>query len=105
MELSADSLPQGRERFFHGTNVVYKSAPFLPVVDRFDALTSFSVEDADLLQSMGFNTIRLGVLWAGLEPVQGQYNVTYLDQVHHSVLIILPINANKCRIFYTFSII
>ena len=30
---------------------------------------------------MGYNVIRLGVLWAGLEPEQGQYNMTYLDQV------------------------
>ena len=38
-------------------------------------------EDAALLASMGHNTIRLGVLWAGLEPVEGQYNMTYLDQI------------------------
>ena len=24
---------------------------------------------------------RLGVLWAGLEPVEGEYNMTYLEQV------------------------
>ena len=30
---------------------------------------------------MGYNTIRLGVLWAGLEPIQGQYNITYLEKV------------------------
>ena len=42
---------------------------------------SFSVEDARLMASMGYNTIRLGVLWAGLEPERGRYNLTYLDQV------------------------
>ena len=42
---------------------------------------SFSVEDARLMASMGYNTIRLGVLWAGLEPERGHYNMTYLDQV------------------------
>jgi len=77
---------QGRERFFHGTNVVYKSDPFIPVIDHFDAKESFSVEDADLLSSMGFNTIRLGVLWAGLEPVEGEYNMTYLDMVEEIVV-------------------
>ena len=30
------------------------------------------MEDADLLASMGFNTIRLGVLWAWLGPVGGE---------------------------------
>ena len=33
------------------------------------------------MASMGYNTIRLGVLWAGLEPVMGEYNMTYLEQV------------------------
>ena len=42
---------------------------------------SFAEDDAKLLASMGYNTIRLGVLWAGLEPERGQYNLTYLDQV------------------------
>ena len=41
---------------------------------------SFSREDAELLASMGCNTIRLGVLWAGVEPVMGEYNQTYLDK-------------------------
>ena len=58
---------------------------------------SFAEDDAKLLASMGYNTIRLGVLWAGLEPERGSYNLTYLDQVvacvdiaerhgHHPVL-------------------
>ena len=42
---------------------------------------SFSEDDAKLMASMGYNTIRLGVLWAGLEPVKGEYNMTYLEQV------------------------
>ena len=33
------------------------------------------------MATMGYNIIRLGVLWAGLEPEEGQYNMTYLDQV------------------------
>ena len=56
---------QGRQRFFHGTNVVYKTDPFIPITTHFDAKESFCEEDADLLASMGYNTIRLGVLWAG----------------------------------------
>merc|ERR1719312_386381 len=71
----------GRERFFHGTNVVFKTDPFIPITTHFDARYSFSVENAKLLASMGYNTIRLGVLWAGLEPTQGEYNMTYLEKV------------------------
>merc|ERR1712038_104104 len=76
----------GRERFFHGTNVVFKTDPFIPITTHFDARYSFSVEDAQLLASMGYNTIRLGVLWAGLEPVEGEYNMTYLDMVEEIVV-------------------
>ncbi|XP_023338628.1 endoglycoceramidase [Eurytemora carolleeae] len=76
---------EGRTRFFHGTNVVYKTAPFVPDTSSFDAKESFSVEDADLLASMGYNSIRLGVLWAGYEPTMGEYNETYLDIVEEIV--------------------
>jgi len=75
----------GRERFFAGTNVVYKTAPFVPITTHFDAKESFSVEDADLLASMGYTTIRLGLLWAGAEPERGQYNLTYLGLVQQIV--------------------
>merc|ERR1711973_76120 len=71
----------GRERLFHGTNVVQKTAPFIPITTHFDARYSFVEDDAKLMASMGYNTIRLGVLWAGLEPVEGEYNMTYLEQV------------------------
>ena len=47
---------------------------------------SFSEDDAKLMASMGYNTIRLGVLWAGLEPVEGEYNMTYLDMVEEIVV-------------------
>lgn len=90
----------GRERLFHGTNVVQKTAPFVPITTHFDARLeacfdehvysiqmicsmvrySFSEDDAKLMASMGYNTIRLGVLWAGLEPVMGEYNMTYLSR-------------------------
>ena len=36
----------GRERIFHGTNVVEKRFPFVPVTDSFNAKDSFSKEDA-----------------------------------------------------------
>jgi hypothetical protein len=45
----------GRERIFHGVNVVYKSDPYIPISDQFDPNRSFSVEDAELLQSLGLN--------------------------------------------------
>ncbi|CAG8611724.1 1062_t:CDS:10 [Ambispora leptoticha] len=69
----------GRQKFFRGLNVVNKGAPYYPVFDKFNAITSFSEKDAQILQSVNMNVIRLGVLWAGVEPIRGKYNDTYLD--------------------------
>jgi endoglycosylceramidase len=71
-----------RERLFHGVNVVYKLAPFYPPIrDRFHPSESFSEIDMQNLQSWGLNVIRLHVAFEGVEPVKGQYNQTYLDQI------------------------
>jgi len=34
---------------------------------------------------MGYNTIRLGVLWEGFEPTQGEFNQTYVDEIEKIV--------------------
>ena len=54
-----DSL--GRERFFHGTNVVVKHKPFHPELHGYSK-DSFSEIDMKILQSLGLNTIRLGMV-------------------------------------------
>eukprot|EP01084_Bolivina_argentea_P286859 492156_1 len=69
----------GRECYFHGLNVVYKSPPYLPIQDHFDANLSFSIEDMELLNSLGQNAIRLGVMWPGVEPSKNDYNMTYIN--------------------------
>ncbi|KAJ3194127.1 hypothetical protein HK101_003419 [Irineochytrium annulatum] len=94
--LSNDSSPQkiisadpklsfrdsaGRSRLFRGLNVVYKTKPWHPTLEGFDAKTSFSAIDVDVLSDLNLNAIRLGVHWAGLEPVRGVYNQTYLDAI------------------------
>jgi len=48
----------GRERLFHGTNIVYKGAPYLPPSDFTDSMTSLSDEDIQNLKSWGFNSVR-----------------------------------------------
>lgn len=68
----------GRIRFFHGTNVVKKSAPWHRSLT-FTPGDSFGVTDAANLQALGVNAIRLGHHWAGSEPIRGQYNQTFLD--------------------------
>ena len=54
-----DSL--GRERFFHGTNVVVKHFPFHPTLEGYSN-DSFSEVDMKILQDLGLNVIRLGEL-------------------------------------------
>jgi endoglycosylceramidase len=68
----------GRTRFFHGTNVVMKSAPWYRS-SNFDPPNSFGPQDVQNLQALGVNVVRLGHHWAGAEPVRGQYNQTFLD--------------------------
>lgn len=68
----------GRVRFFHGINVVYKEWPWLPRSDRFDVQNSVSREDMENLRSWGFNIVRLGVMWPGVEPGPGLLGLDYL---------------------------
>jgi endoglycosylceramidase len=65
----------GRAVFFHGVNAVWKRPPYVPSAPYFDE------SDASFLADNGFNSVRLGVLWAGVEPIQGQYDETYLDAI------------------------
>lgn len=61
----------GRQRLFHGANVVYKgkegwlnnskqleAPPYIPIVDHFDFQYSFSEEDMQLFKEWGFNSVR-----------------------------------------------
>ncbi|KAI1320281.1 hypothetical protein EDD11_001496 [Mortierella claussenii] len=70
---------EGRSRFFHGTNMVKKSFPWHLDVDNFVPSWSIVDKDIEVLKALNINIVRLGVHWAGVEPVRGQYNQTYLD--------------------------
>ncbi|KAF9552536.1 hypothetical protein BGW38_009458, partial [Lunasporangiospora selenospora] len=70
---------EGRTRFFHGTNMVMKSFPWHHDVNNFVPSWSIVDKDIETLKSLNINSVRLGVHWAGVEPVRGQYNQTYLD--------------------------
>ena len=77
--------PNGRERFFHGLNVIQKGEPWYPVYEGFNVNTSFSDVDMSRWEEWGFNAVRLGVEWPGFEPEQGQINQSYLDTIKHIV--------------------
>ena len=64
--------PMGREMIFSGVNLVNKS----PDGDYFCALTPKVFEN---LRKAGFNVIRLGIIWDGLEPEPGIFDEKMFD--------------------------
>ena len=83
----------GRERIFHGANVVVKQFPCHPTIDQFNYNKSFNQEDRDIFMENGLNFIRLGVMWSCVEPKRGEYNLTYL-----SIMKELVTNVEKSNI-------
>jgi endoglycosylceramidase len=71
---------QGRERIFHGLN--FKNGD----IGKGKAYAIENLRQLDdnffaLCEARGFNILRLGVCWENLEPVQGEYDETYLQAV------------------------
>ena len=62
----------GRIRLFRGINSVIKHFPWYDT----EMLNS---ERQRQLGEWGFNAIRLGAMWSGVEPEQGHINETYID--------------------------
>lgn len=89
---------QGRERFFHGINLV-KKGPADPSGAHHveDFRGEWTGEDLAGLRSLGLDVLRLGVMWAALEPGPGQFQEAYLDWIgdqldlahEHGLLVIL----------------
>jgi endoglycosylceramidase len=65
----------GRVVILHGVNMVYKRPPYFP------AAGGFGADDAAFLERNGFNTVRLGLIYKGVEPAPGSYDTSYLDQI------------------------
>jgi len=71
----------GRVRIFHGVNAVLKESPWLPQSDQFTGDDSLDSKTLDFLQEWGFNVVRLGVMWPGVEPTPGQVDESYVQRV------------------------
>ena len=74
----------GRVVFFHGVNAVWKRPPYSPPSTLFgDPLTAsmFDERDARFLAEGGLNAVRLGVLWAGVEPRPNLVDQAYLTRM------------------------
>jgi endoglycosylceramidase len=70
---------QDRVRMFRGVNIVNKLPPFTP------SGMGFGEEDAALMTDAGFNLVRVGLSYAGIEPSPGRYDDAYLDDVASTV--------------------
>mmetsp|Transcript_6483 Transcript_6483/g.19660 ORF Transcript_6483/g.19660 Transcript_6483/m.19660 type:complete len:534 (-) Transcript_6483:205-1806(-) len=71
----------GRTRLFHGVNVVYKIPPWYPPSDRFTPTDSLDLTTMQNLHEWGFNVVRLGVMWPGVEPTLGNIDHGYLAAI------------------------
>lgn len=69
---------QGRHMILHGINMVCKDKGRNYIGDYTD-------EDFLTLKQWGFNVIRLGIFWDGVEPEPGQYDEKYLSGVDHII--------------------
>jgi endoglycosylceramidase len=71
---------QGLVVFLHGVDAVYKFAPYELYPDP-GRPWNFSAADASLMARLGFNVVRLGITWSGLEPGRAPANdPTICDQ-------------------------
>ena len=70
--------PYGRELVLHGVNVVNKD----PKTGYMGHITP---EEFVKLKSWGFNAVRLGIIWDGLEPEPGVYNEAYLKGIDEMI--------------------
>jgi Endoglucanase len=65
---------QGRHTLLHGINMVCKEKEKNYIGD-------YREEDFENLKRWGFNVIRLGIFWDGIEPQPGCYDDRYLTEV------------------------
>ena len=70
--------PQGRVLTLHGVNVVNKD----PKTGYLGHITN---EEIALFKTWGFNVVRLGIIWDGLEPEPGVYNQDYLRGIDEMI--------------------
>ncbi|MEO7588973.1 MAG: hypothetical protein ABIS84_13225, partial [Arachnia sp.] len=67
----------GRQRVLHGINLVHKGRPGATEAEEF--MGPWSAADVADLAARGFTVVRLGMIWAAVEPEPGIYSEEYLD--------------------------
>ncbi|WOO87631.1 cellulase family glycosylhydrolase [Mollicutes bacterium LVI A0039] len=74
----------GRERIFHGMNMVYKGH-MDEKTNLMEYKANWDDSDFDWLQANGFNLVRLGIIWAAIEPECNKIDEQYLQWVESVV--------------------
>ncbi|MEO8815213.1 MAG: cellulase family glycosylhydrolase [Mycobacterium sp.] len=69
----------GKVVILHGLNQMINLPPYEP------SGGGFGEDDAQFLEDNGFTTVRLGVVWAAVEPDPGVINYAYLDSIKDTV--------------------
>ncbi len=70
--------PEGRQVLLRGVNVVDKSA-------KWTQWPWLSRDDFGLISDWGLNCIRLGFVWAGIEPEPGRYDEDYIAEIDNRI--------------------
>src|SRR5699024_1618426 len=85
---------RGRQRHLHGLNLVEKGARAASEPSAFRG--RWTTGDIAQLQEIGLDSVRLGVLWAAVEPAPGEYCEEHLrwlgaqlDQLHAAGLAVI----------------
>lgn len=68
----------GCQVILHGINMVCKEKERNYIGD-------YTRQDFKMLKSWGFNVIRLGIFWDGVEPEPGVYDEQYLEKIDHLI--------------------
>ena len=74
--------PTGQVVVLHGLNMVAKVAPYEP------AAVGFGIQAARSLAANGFDVVRLGVIYAGVEPEPGVFSASYIASIKRTVAIL-----------------
>jgi endoglycosylceramidase len=73
---------EGRVVVLRGVNMVSKLPPYTL------SAAGFGAADAALLAASGFNVVRVGVIYAAVEPEPGAYDDDYLDDIASTVALL-----------------
>lgn len=70
---------KGRTVILHGFNMMNKFPPYTV------SSTGFGEEDAKMIADAGFNAMRVGIIYSGVEPTPGVYDDNYIDDIVKTV--------------------